>query len=260
MNLKLLNLKLKTMNWRNSVASPQGYRYFIQIYNTIEEIAYHDVPYWFDSTKMGEIFLYPVDGTLKVFDYYGPDTTVNAGWVYDLGYPAVGDLTRSRNLYTIVHISSSTSRLGYVRYPYGDRMKDTTYMYCWTVGIWEDSWVYTDTLNCTTSTIIWAYNREQGTWSQSSTTVSDLGPFTDYVTCIITNYSSNVPAESITMNLSTGTYMNAVQVLVAGPCDKNTNAVITVNGTGTWRWTDTQDSTSPRTYKVGRYGDWLAII
>lgn len=77
------------MNWRNSVTSPNGYRYFLQIFHSLSEVTSYSNPSWFDTSRMGNIFLLYVNGVLTLVGADGPET--ETAWLGDLGYP-VGDI------------------------------------------------------------------------------------------------------------------------------------------------------------------------
>lgn len=75
------------MNWRNSVTSPNGYKYFLQIFHSSSDFTSYVNPPWFDSSRMGNIFLMYVNGVLTVVGTSGPETLTS--WIKNLGYPVV---------------------------------------------------------------------------------------------------------------------------------------------------------------------------
>lgn len=71
------------MTWRDSIPSPQGYRYFLIVFGSIEELTNFSLPSWFDTLTMGYIALY--SDYIVAID--GPDTTED--WVPEIGYPVI---------------------------------------------------------------------------------------------------------------------------------------------------------------------------
>lgn len=240
------------MEWRNSVVSPQGYRYYIVIFESEEELYDFTLPEWFDYESMGIIFLYEDEMLGKD----GPDSS---DWVPDIGYPSV-DIPPVfiEHLKVLYPYNGTVTHLAFVRVPILDSEKAGQHMYAWTIGTEHFDTVYTDTLNCTTSTQLWYLDGED--WHQSNATIEE-GVWTDLVSVVVENSATNIGMADIYVRTSEGTYSNAEASFVGCLADFRQDVTFTVNSSATgWKWADLDVATNPRVESPTKLGLYLSAI
>lgn len=241
------------MVWRDSIVSPQGFRYYIAIFDSEEELYEFTLPEWFDYESMGIIFLY--DDIMWGND--GPDTT--EGWVPEIGYPEA-DIPPVfiEHLKVLYPYNGTVTHLAFVRVPALDAEKEGQKMYAWSIGTTHFDTIYTDTLNCTTSTQLWALNGE--TWSQSTATIEE-GVWTDLVSIVVENSATHVGMADIYVRTSEGTYSNAEESFVGCLADFRQPVTFTINSSATgWKWADLDVAVSPREESPTKLGLYLQTV
>lgn len=72
---------------RNSIISPQGYRYHLSIFESMDEyLNFSSNPQWVGDDE-GIIFILLYNGQFYIVGADGEDTTESDNWLKDLGYP-----------------------------------------------------------------------------------------------------------------------------------------------------------------------------
>lgn len=243
------------MVWRDNIASPQGYKYFLVVFDSTAELFDYSIPSWFDTNTMGLIGIYYINDEPNIVVVDGPDTSESA-WYLDLGYPVYNPPLAEHNL-KVQYNYHSVTYMAFVRNPSLDSFKGSTPMYAWTIADSHWSTVYTDTMECETTTKLWLNN--DGVWSQSTDAVIYSPVWIDLVSTLVENEATNVPQYGIEFTTTQDTYSNAVASFVGGLATVGESISITVDGTG-WKWEDTDTSESPRTITSSKWGDFFKIV
>lgn len=239
------------MEWRNSIPSPQSYRYFIIVFDSVEELEDFELPGWFDTNKMGYIAIY--DGVIYGID--GPDTT---DWLPEIGYPAAEIPTFVSHLKVLYPYEGTYTHLAFVRFPALDSEKSGEKMYAWTIGTSNWDTVYTETLACTTSTQLWYLDDQD--WRQSNAEIEE-GVWTDLVSVVVENEATNVVTSGIEVETSEGVYHNSYRTFVGCLADFREPAIFTIGVASTgWVWQDLETSLSPREESVSKLGLYLKVV
>lgn len=236
------------MEWRNSIPSPQSYRYFIIVFDSVEELEDFELPGWFDTNKMGYIAIY--DGVIYGID--GPDTT---DWLPEIGYPAA-DIELHDNLYVYYPYQGTGTYLAFVRFAPADIDYQGNHYYAWIIGDQRWSTLYTNTIDCTAETVLYRLNGE--VLEQSDATLhSEV--WTNKVT-ILVEQTAGLINNTITMSDGTSSWTNSYPTFTGGVTNRENTLTVTVTTGAPWKWDDTGESTpNPRTFPVSKYGTYILI-
>lgn len=241
------------MTWRDSVASPLGYRYYLIIFESAAELTDFAAPEWFDYTSMGLIYIYQD----TIFGVDGPDDS-DSTWYYNLGYPVDTTPLFFQHLKVLFPYNGTVTHLAFVRVPALDSEKEGQHMYAWSIGTTYWNTIYTDTLSCTTSTQLWYL--DDTTWAESTATIEE-GVWTDLVSIVVENTATNIGMADIYVRSSEGTYSNAEESFVGCLADFRQPVTFTVNSSATgWKWYDLDTALNPREESPSKLGLYLSTI
>lgn len=245
------------MEWRNNITSPQGFRYFLVVFDSTAELADYDLPEWFDEDAMGIIGIYYLEGFPTIVMVDGPDTTEGSAWYSNLGYPVytVGPVTE-HNL-KVRYQYGSITYMAFCRNPLADSFKLGKRMYAWTVADNNFDTLWTDTLDCETTTKLWKY--DEGVWSQSADATIAAPVWVDLVSVLVEVEGNALGSESVHIHTTQDDYYNAITAFVGGLAEEGESVTIEVTGAG-WKWADTETSETPRTIAAPELGLFLTIV